>query len=345
LTNASVVGIIKKLFTIVVHQKKQAMKKILKVLLILVLVIAVVIGAGASFISIRGIPKYDVNVPTIPNVEVTPERVARGEKIASMLCRNCHYNTETGKLTGRQLEDAPAFGKIYSKNITQDKEIGIGNWTDAQLIYFIRTGIHPMTGQYVPPYMVKLSHISDEDMRSIIAYLRSDLAEVQPSKVELPDTEPSFLTKFLSTIAFKPFPYPEKEIPNPDTSNTGEWGKYLALYQLECYTCHSRDFAKVDFYTPEKSLGFFGGGNEQLRTPDGQKQILSLNITPDEETGIGRWTEEQFSNAVRNGIVPNGAALRLPMQPYVRLTDGEIHALYSYLRTVPRINHKVDRSM
>lgn len=325
--------------------KKNAMKKILKILLILVLVVIVVIGAGAAFISIRGIPSYEVKVPSIPNVEVTPERIARGEKIASMLCRNCHFNSETGKLTGKTMEDAPAFGKIYSKNITQDKEIGIGNWTDAQLIYFIRTGIHPMTGKYVPPYMVKLSHISDEDMRSIIAYLRSDLAEVQPSKVELPNTEPSFLTKFLSTVAFKPFPYPEKEIPNPDTTNALEWGKYLALYQLECYTCHSADFAKTDFLTPQNSLGFFGGGNQQLRSPDGKKTILSLNITPDEETGIGTWTEEQFSNAVRNGITPNGPALREPMQPYVRLTDSEIHALYTYMRTVPKIKNKVERSL
>jgi cytochrome c2 len=321
------------------------MKKILKIIGILLLLIVVVIGGFASFIAIRGIPKYEVNVPQIPNVEVTPERVVRGEKIAAMLCRDCHYNSETAKLTGRQLNDAPAFGKIYSKNITQDKEIGIGNWTDAQLIYFIRTGIHPHTGQYIPPYMVKLIHISDEDMRSIIAYLHSDRAEVQPSKTEPPETEPSFLTKFLTTVAFKPFAFPEKEISNPDTSNTLEWGKYLALYQLECYSCHSRDFAKNDFLTPENSFGFFGGGNEQLRSPDGQKQIFTLNITPDEETGIGNWTEEQFSNAVRSGIVPNGPALRLPMKPYVQLTDGEIHAIYTYLRTVPKIKNKVERSI
>jgi hypothetical protein len=53
-----------------------------------------------------------------------------------------------------------------------------------------------MTGKYIPPYMVKLIHISDEDMRSIVAYLHSDSPEVQPSKVELPDTEPSSLQNF-----------------------------------------------------------------------------------------------------------------------------------------------------
>ena len=318
------------------------MKKILKILLVLVLVIVVVIGAGAAFISIRGIPSYEVKVPAIPKVEVTPERVARGEKIASMLCRNCHLNPESGKLTGRELTEAPAFGKIFSKNITQDKESGIGNWKDAELIYFIRTGINPHTGKYVPPYMVKLIHISDEDMRSIVAYLHSDRPEVQPDKMTHPATDPSFLTKFLCMVAFKPTPFPEKEIPNPDTSNVLEWGKYLTLYQLECYGCHSADFKTDNFVDPEKSVGFFGGGNE-LTTEEGNK-IKTLNLTPDEETGIGNWTEEQFANAVKNGIVPNGPALRKPMMPFVHLTDGEVHAIYSYLRTVPKIKHKVERS-
>src|SRR3954468_21452175 len=118
------------------------MKKIFKILGILILLVVIVIAGGATFISVRGIPKYEAKVPDIPKVEVTPERVARGETIASMLCRNCHFNEQTGKLTGRELKEAPAFGKLYSKNITQDAEMGIGKWTDAQIIYFIRTGIH-----------------------------------------------------------------------------------------------------------------------------------------------------------------------------------------------------------
>jgi mono/diheme cytochrome c family protein/cytochrome c2 len=321
------------------------MKKLLKILGIIILIVILAIGGFAAFISIRGIPKYEVNVPNIPQVEVTPERVERGEKIASMLCRNCHFNPTTGKLSGRELVEVPDFGKLYSRNITQDPEIGIGKWTDAQLIYLIRTGIHPLEdGRYLPPYMAKLAHISDEDMRSIIAYLHSDNPEVQPSKEEFPPCEPSFLTKFLCTIAFKPFPLPEKEISNPDTTNAAEWGKYLALYQLECFTCHSADFKTDNFLEPEKSVGFFGGGN-QITASDGKTIRLSLNLTPDEETGIGSWTEEQFSNALRNGIVPNGPALRDPMTPYPRLTDGEVHAIYTYLRTVPKIKNKVDRGV
>lgn len=319
------------------------MKKLLKIIGYLVLLVIVVIGGFAAFISIRGVPSYDVNVPQVAKIEVTPERVAHGKKIASMLCNNCHFNSATGKFTGREMTEVTEFGKIVSRNITQDPEIGIGKWSDAQLTYFIRTGINPFTGKYSPPYMPKLMHISDEDLNSIIAFLHSDDPLVQADKTEGPVSEPSFLTKFLCLVAFKPFPFPEKPIPNPDTTNQLEWGKYLALYQLECFACHSADFKKMNVFEPEKSLGFFGGGNV-MRNDHGE-MITTLNLTPDEETGIGKWTEEEFVKAVKFGIVPNGPALRNPMVPFAQLTDEEAKAIYAYLRTVPKIKHAISRGL
>lgn len=319
------------------------MKKLLKVLGIVILIVAIG-GAGfASFIAIRGVPKYTANVPQVPNVTITPERVARGAKMAAMLCNHCHFDGEKNGLSGIHMVEIPEFGVINAKNITNDPEYGIGKWTDSQLIYFIRTGIHPMTGQYVPPYMPKLIHISDEDIYSIVAYLRSDKPHVQAIKSELPESQPSFLIKFLSFVAFKPFEYPTNPIADPDTTNLIEWGKYLSLYQLECYACHSKSFEKMNMLEPEKSDGFFGGGNP-IGTADGSK-IHSRNITPDEETGIGKWTEAQFIQAVRYGIVPNGPALRPPMVPFVQLTDNELKAMYAYMRTVPKISNKVDRGI
>lgn len=319
------------------------MKKFFKILGVLILLVALIIGGFAAFISIRGIPKFEANVPEIPKIEVTPERVEKGKKIASMLCNSCHFDKSTGKFTGREMTEVPEFGKIISRNITQDPEIGIGKWTDSDLVYFIRTGINPHTGQYVPPYMPKLMHISDEDLNSIIAFLRSDDALVQPDKTEGPSCEPSFLTKFLCLVAFKPFPYPEKPIPGPDTTNKLAWGKYLTLYEFECFACHSADFKKMDVGVPENSLGFFGGGNV-MRNDQGVL-VTTRNLTPDEETGIGNWTEEQFVKAVKFGIVPNGPALRNPMIPYAQLTDEEAKAIYAYLRTVPKIKHAISRGI
>lgn len=317
------------------------MKKALRYLGLLLLVLVVLVGLFASYVSIRGIPTYKAATVDL-HVAVTPERVARGQKLAAMLCRNCHLDPNTNRFTGRRLDEAPQFGVIYSRNITQDKTHGIGAWTDGQLAYLLRTGLKP-DGTYLPPYMPKLVHLSDEDLESVIAFLRSDHPWLQADATVQPLSKPSFLTKFLANIkAVAPFPYPTKPIPQPDTTDRVGWGRYIALGQLECYSCHSADFAKNDYFTPEKSPGFFGGGN-QMYTPEG-KPIVSLNITMDPVAGIGNWTEDEFIRAVKYGQVPGGEALRAPMLPYSQLSDEEVRALWVYLKSVPVQQHRVERS-
>lgn len=157
-------------------------------------------------------------------------------------------------------------------------------------------------------------------------------------------TKPSFLTNFLETIgAAKPFPYlTATAISGLDTTDKVKWGRYIALYQLECYSSHSRDFAKNDYFEPEKSPGFFAGGNK-MYTIEG-KEIYTLNMTMDEETGFGKWTEDEFKNAIRFGQVPNNQqALWYPMIPYSNLTDAEASAIFAYLKSVPVIQNKVER--
>ncbi|QQS28529.1 MAG: c-type cytochrome [Sphingobacteriales bacterium] len=315
------------------------MKTLLKAVLFLVLAICVLLAVGATVIFVRGIPKYDP-VKYEAKVEVTPERVERGMKLASMLCNHCHLNEKTNKLTGRSMTEVEGFGEINSLNITQHPEAGIGKWTDGELIAFIRTGIRP-DGQYVPPYMVKLPKLSDEDMNSIIAFLRSDNPYVQPDPTELSPTKPNFFAKFLSNIAFKPFEMPSGPVPEPDTTNIVAWGEYLTLYQLECYSCHSKDFSTNNFAEPEKSEGYFGGGIK-LIDMDG-KPILTRNLTPDKETGIGNWTEEQFVKTLKYGIREGKPAVRYPMLPYSQLTDSEAKAIFAFLRTVPPLKNEIEQ--
>ena len=74
------------------------------------------------------------------------------------------------------------------------------------------------------------------------------------------------------------------------------------------------------------------------------KEIFTLNITMDEKTGIGSWSQEDFIKAVKTGQLPNGQpALRYPMNPYTNLTDDEVKAIYAYLKTVPAKENKVER--
>ncbi len=318
------------------------MKKALRYLLIFIGVIVVLAGGFAAFIAIRGIPDYTPQALSL-KVSSSPERLETGRQLSAMLCNDCHMDPNTGRLTGRKMEEVSQFGTLYSKNITQDPEHGIGKWTDGEIAYLLKTGVTPK-GKFLP-VMAKLHRMSDEDLQSIIAFLKSDHAWVKADNTRQPESSYSFFAKFLTNIkAIQPMPFTGQAIPQPDTTNLVKWGEYVSLYRVECYTCHSRDFATDDFINPEKSKGFFGGGNK-FEMPGGQV-IYSRNLTMDEETGIGKWSEEDFVRAVKTGIVPGGQqSLRPPMKPYSDLSDGEARAIYAYLKTVPKIKNHVDRNL
>ncbi len=317
------------------------MKKLLKILGIILLSAISIIVIALLVLKMSDIPSYEVEKIEYQAIS-TPESIARGQKLSMMLCASCHMSRETGKLTGKRMHDAPAeFGVIYSQNITQDPTYGIGNWTDAELLYLLRTGIK-RDGKYSPPYMAKLPKMADEDINAIISFLRSDNSAVSADPT--PDTpcEPSILTKLLCKVAFKPFPMPSGVIEMPDSSNSSALGEYLA-HNLDCFSCHSADFKTNDFLNPNLSAGYFGGGNMPL---DEQGRVMRTpNLTPDKETGIGNWTKEQFVKAVKYGIKEDEKSLAYPMLPYALLTDAEAGAIFDYLQTIPPISNKVERSM
>jgi cytochrome c2 len=314
------------------------MKKGIKILGLVLGGVVLLVAGFVGYVAITGIPTYDP--PAIPkiSVDVTPARVARGEVIANVQCLECHSNKE-GRLTGRQMTDVPeTFGKVFSKNITQDKTKGIGNWTDGELIYFLRTGVRKdgTFGFIMPSY----PNLADEDLMAVVAWLRSDRFPVQASDVEPQPTEPSLFSKFLTHTVMKPLPYPQTIIARPDTNNLVALGKYTADAFGDCYACHSADLVKQDKVITEKTEGYYGGGIE-LKDDKGNP-ILTSNLTFDEETGIARtYTKEQFIKAVRMGVRPDGSVLRYPMSPKLALSEREVGAIYEYLKTVPKIHNNI----
>ena len=316
------------------------MKKVFKILGILLVLVILAGGVFAAVIAFGGIPSYDGPEGLELAIDQDLVDLERGERLTRTLCAGCHINPETNSLTGKQMTDVPKeFGTVFSSNITQDKQYGIGDWTETELIYLLRTGIK-RDGTYAPPYMPKLTQMSDADLASIIAFLKSDSPLVSANSTPDRETEPSFLTKMLCRVAFKPFPMPEGEIPMPDPTNTVEVGKYL-VHNLDCFSCHSADFKTNDYMNPEKSVGYLGGGNQTL---DNEGNVLpTQNLTPD-PTGIGNWSKEQFVKAVKYGQMEGEIALRYPMIPYTLLTDEEVGAMYDYLMTVPKIENDIPRT-
>lgn len=104
---------------------------------------------------------------------------------------------------------------------------------------------------------------------------------------------------------------------NDDKSALLEEGRYLAAAS-DCAACHSIK------NKPEYS------GGVSFSLPVGT--IHSTNITPDMDHGIGKYTEAEFGRALREGIRRDGATLypAMPYPSYARLTDHDIHALYTY---------------
>ncbi|QHV97512.1 c-type cytochrome [Spirosoma endbachense] len=299
--------------------------------------VLLLVAGFCAYVAITPPRTYDPPVAPTIQVESTEARIQRGEVIAHLQCISCHADNNN-RLTGKRLDELPAiFGKVYSRNITKDKEKGIGNWTDGQLIYFLRTGIRPNgTTAFMPQYNL----MADEDMKSVVAWLRSDRFPVQASKTEAPPAEYSFVAKMLAWTILQPGDFPNHSIPMPDSTKPVAVGRYVATAVADCYGCHSADYLDLDKVHPERTKGYFAGGSKF--TDEAGKTIFSANLTFDEQTGIGKkYTKEQFIRAVKTGVRPDGSVFRYPMVPRPSLSDREIAAIYDYLKTIPRLNNNI----
>jgi mono/diheme cytochrome c family protein len=117
-----------------------------------------------------------------------------------------------------------------------------------------------------------------------------------------------------------------------------ERGRYLVEVLAACGNCHTPKGPEGDL--PGKHLA----GGFQFEEPFGI--WISPNITPDTETGIGRWTDAEIIRAIREGKRPDGRTLGPPMPFYLyrQLSDSDVTAVVAYLRTVPPVRQVVARS-
>ncbi|WP_345831491.1 cytochrome c [Erwinia sp. HDF1-3R] len=105
-------------------------------------------------------------------------------------------------------------------------------------------------------------------------------------------------------------------------------GKYIAIAG-DCVACHTAPGSKAPF-----------SGGYAISTPFGG--IFASNITPDNEYGIGSWTERDFYRAVRHGKGKHGENLypAMPYNAYVKVSDADMHDLWMYMRSVKPVHYK-----
>lgn len=126
----------------------------------------------------------------------------------------------------------------------------------------------------------------------------------------------SRLASVAAGVALLALAVPASAVPAADTDLIAR-GAYLAK-AADCIACH----------TAARGKPFAGG--LPMNTPMGR--IYSTNITPDNDTGIGRYSEADFAAAMRKGVAKDGHNLypAMPYPSYARTSDADVHALYAY---------------
>ncbi len=116
-------------------------------------------------------------------------------------------------------------------------------------------------------------------------------------------------------------------------------GDYLVNTIMTCGNCHSPKGPPAAIAGRD-----FSGGLEFDEPPF---KVTAPNITPDPDTGIGKWTDEQIKTALLTGKRPNGVQLAevMPSSFYPILTQTDLGAIVAYLRTLKPVKNKVPDSI
>jgi len=290
--------------------------------------------------------------PTSPEkFEATPERLQRGQYLVNQLmgCGSCHTSRATGNLFmegeqtdlflagGNVLED-PGAGRLYIPNLTPDPE-GLGGWTDDEILRAVRDGVHK-DGHFLAPMMPydNYQHLSDEDGKALVVYLRS----IPAAKAPRPrfDSQLKFLPKMLFTVIGVQMHKPVANVPAPDRSDRVAYGHYLAEVAA-CTDCHS-----MTAKGPRKeSDPLFMAGADAPFVDARLGKVYARNLTPDPDTGLGKYKPEQIKAALREGKRLDGKRMAPPMSVmiphYSGLSDEDLDALVVFLGSLKPANHVV----
>ncbi len=317
-------------------------KWILIIAIILLVLILLPVGAF-SFVALT---KPDVGPAPALTVSATPELVERGRYLFhhGAACVACHTPWDTTKysfppIAGKEGAGGMMFagesgvpGKIYASNVTP---VGLKDWSDGEIFRALTTGVNKRGDALFPlmPY-AHYAKLATPDLHALIAYLRTLPAVDSVVPVREMKFPMNIIVRLIPKVA-----EPPASVPKPDAP---EYPAYV-INAAACLHCHSpSNHGKV-----RPGTEFSGGVNFPM--PDGST-VRSSNLTPDDETGLGKWTKEAFIARFRAGVEqaklpvqPNQPNTPMPWSSYGGMTDGDLGAIYDHLRTLPKVANKVER--
>lgn len=267
-------------------------------------------------------------------VDRSAESVERGRYLFhhAARCASCHSRRDWTRYSAPVKEGTVGGGgevlgapeaPVIASNLTP---FALGEWTDGEILRAVACGVD-RAGRPLSPVMPYLTYgrMADADLEAIVAYVRSlePVATLTPpNRFGLPEA-----------VVFRFLPRDRKPDP-PDETDPASRGEYLADI-AGCRSCHT----PMHRGRPMEGWEFAGGRRHSY--PGGA--VFSANITPDEDTGIGFYGEDDFvelfqaygSESARRMPLRGGKNTVMPWTDFAGLTDADLRALFRYLRSVP----------
>lgn len=327
------------------YQLFTTMKKVFKIGFLVIGFIIIAIAGILGYVS-WGLP----NVGPAPEITIhaTPAMIERGQYLANhvMVCIDCHSTRDYSlfaapPITGTEGKGGEVFdqrlgfpGKFTAKNITPS---ALSSWTDGEIYRAITSGVSKDGHALFPvmPYSY-YGTMDTQDIYAVIAYLRTLSPIENTPEASKPDFPMNFI---INTIPQKASPSPR-----PNTDDLLALGKYLTT-SAACMECHT----KAEKGQKIEGMEFAGGF--EFKIP-GFGLLISPNITPDKETGIGTWTKEAFiarfktyrDSTYHSPKVPKGEFQSImPWTMYAGMKEQDLGAIYTYLMSLKPIKNKIEK--
>ena len=265
----------------------------------------------------------------VPQTLAKADRVKRGEYLARAAdCMVCHTAPGGTDYAGGLAIPLP-FGTIYTTNITPDKDTGIGNYSDQDFLDALRRGKRRDGTRLYPamPY-TSYTYITDADGLAIKAYLFS----LPAAHATVPNNTLAFpFNQRWAMVFWSALFNPDTRFA-PNTDRSAEWnrGAYIAEALAHCGECHTPRNLGLALDNGNKFAGAVTAGWH------------AFNITSDQGSGIGGWSDDEVFAYLATGHAQGRGTAAGPMgeavdQSFSQMAPSDIHALVSYVRSVPPI--------
>jgi mono/diheme cytochrome c family protein len=265
--------------------------------------------------------------------------IARGQYIYATAGGCACHTVPRGEFNAGGRAFPIPFGTVYSTNITQDRQTGLGGWTDQQIREALLKGRRPDGSKLIPvmPYEA-YSGMAQEDVVALIAYLRTLKAVTKPTptlKTLAPFVRSAGIPLYLRVFARftgSPIEAPKAGI---------ERGRYLVEHVSLCGDCHTpRNVLGVPIRTMYLAGTTAKGSALGVEVP---------NITPDKSTGIGDWKREEIAELIRTGVKPDfdnvqglmAEVIQGAPHGYKDMNKDDALAIADYLKSIAPINNKI----